>query len=138
MDMDEEKARAFVSRNHGGILATIKRDGRPQLSNVAYFMDDDGALRISVTRDRAKTRNLLRDPRASLSCLDPANWYSYVVVEGDASFIDDDRALPELRRYYRRVRGEDHPDWEEYDRAMVAEGRVVLVITPRRYYGMVR
>jgi uncharacterized protein len=136
--MDEQQARAYVARSHGGVLATIKRDGRPQLSNVSYYLDDDGAIKISVTKDRAKTKNLLRDPRVSLVCLDPSNWYSYVVVEGDASFIDGERALPELRRYYQRVCGEDHPDWDEYDRAMVDEKRVVLVIRPCHFYGMVR
>ncbi|MBV9119794.1 MAG: PPOX class F420-dependent oxidoreductase [Chloroflexi bacterium] len=136
--MDEATARAYVERNHGGVLATLKRDGRPQLSNVSYYVDDNGLIKISVTTDRAKTRNLRRDSRASLSCLDPANWYSYVVVEGQAEFIEGPDALPELRRYYRGVRGEDHPDWDEYDCAMVAEGRVVLVIRPSRFYGMVR
>jgi len=137
--MDKDSARAFVGRNHGGVLATIKRDGRPQLSNVAYYLDDDdGTIKISVTRDRAKTRNLLRDPRASISCLDPNNWYSYAVVEGMAEFIDDERTLPELRRYYQRVTGKAHPDWQEYDEAMIKDGRVVLVIKPERFYGLVR
>src|SRR5579862_8964644 len=99
--MDEEQAKAYVGRNHRAVLATIKRDGRPQLSNVAYYLDDDGSIKISVTKDRAKTKNLMRDPRATLECLDESNWYSYVVVEGRASFIDDETTLPELRRYYR-------------------------------------
>src|SRR5579884_952201 len=133
--MDDDKARDYVRRNHTGVLATIKRDGRPQLSNVAYYFDDDGTVKISVTEDRAKTKNLRRDPRASLTCLDLKNWYSYVVVEGEASFIDDERALPELRRYYKSVRGEDHPNWQEYDEAMVRDKRCVLVITPERFYG---
>ncbi|HLY66069.1 MAG TPA: PPOX class F420-dependent oxidoreductase, partial [Chloroflexota bacterium] len=86
--MDDAQAKAYVARNNTAVLATIKRDGRPQLSNVAYFLDDDGTLKVSVTRDRAKTRNLLRDPRISMVCLDLQNWYSYVVVEGMAEFID--------------------------------------------------
>jgi uncharacterized protein len=136
--MDEDQARAYVGRNHSAVMATIKRDGRPQLSNVAYFLDDDGTLKVSVTKDRAKTRNLLRDPRVSMTCLDLANWYSYVVVEGAAEFIDDGRTLSELRRYYQRVRGEDHPNWQEYDEAMLKDRRVVLVVKPRKFYGMAR
>jgi PPOX class probable F420-dependent enzyme len=95
-------------------------------------------LKVSVTKDRAKTRNLLRDPRVSMTCLDLANWYSYVVVEGAAEFIDDGRTLSELRRYYQRVRGEDHPNWQEYDEAMLKDRRVVLVVKPRKFYGMAR
>ncbi|HEX6510760.1 MAG TPA: PPOX class F420-dependent oxidoreductase [Chloroflexota bacterium] len=136
--MDEQQAREYVGRNHSAVLATIKRDGRPQLSNVAYFLDDDGTLKMSVTKERAKTKNLLRDPRVSVHCLDLANWYSYVVVEGSAEFIDDARTLPELRRYYQRVRGEDHPNWQEYDEAMVRDRRVVLVVNPERFYGVAR
>ncbi|HLG73214.1 MAG TPA: PPOX class F420-dependent oxidoreductase [Chloroflexota bacterium] len=135
--MDEEQAPAYVGRNHTAVMATVKRDGRPQLSNVAYYLDDDGTLKVSVTKDRAKTKNLLRDPRVSMTCLDLKNWYSYVVVEGTAEFIDDERTLPELRRYYQRVAGE-HPNWEEYDQAMVRDQRVVLVVKPERFYGMVR
>ncbi|SRR5581483_1561571 len=136
--MDENRALEFVRRNHTAVLATIKRDGGPQLSNVVYFLDDDGSIKISVTQDRAKTKNLRRDPRASLSCLDLNDWYTYVVVEGRASFIEGGPALPELRHYYRQVRGEDHPNWEEYDQAMVADGRLVLVIKPEHVYGQVR
>ncbi|HLQ31551.1 MAG TPA: PPOX class F420-dependent oxidoreductase [Chloroflexota bacterium] len=136
--MDEQKAREYVARNHTAVLATIKRDGRPQLSNVAYYLDDDGTLKVSVTKDRAKTKNLLRDPRVSMLCLDLSNWYSYAVVEGSTEFIDDERTLPELRRYYKRVRGEDHPNWQEYDEAMVRDRRVVLVVKPAKFYGMVR
>ena len=136
--MDEQQARTYVGRNHSAVMATVKRDGRPQLSNVAYFLDDDGTLKVSVTKDRAKTRNLRRDARVSMTCLDLHNWYGYVVVEGRASFIEDERALPELRRYYRRVRGEDHPDWQEYDEAMVRDGRLLVVVTPERFYGVPR
>ncbi len=136
--MDEQKAREYVARNHTAVLATIKRDGRPQLSNVAYYLDDDGTLKVSVTKDRAKTKNLLRDPRVSMLCLELSNWYSYAVVEGSTEFIDDERTLPELRRYYKRVRGEDHPNWQEYDEAMVRDRRVVLVVKPAKFYGMVR
>ena len=136
--MDEQKAREYVGRNHTAVLATIKRDGRPQMSNVAYFLDDDGTLKVSVTKDRAKTKNLLRDPRISMVCLELGNWYSYVVVEGMAEFIDDERTLPELRRYYKHVRGEDHPNWQEYDEAMIRDSRVVLVVRPDKFYGQVR
>ena len=133
--MDEQQARAYVGRNHAAVMATLKRDGRPQLSNVAYFLDDDGTLKVSVTKDRAKTKNLRRDPRVSMTCLDLAHWHSYVVVEGNVSFIEGEAALPELRRYYRRVSGQDHPNWQEYDQAMVRDGRLLLVVTPDRFYG---
>src|SRR6266852_2634697 len=77
-----ERARHFLKVRHDGILATIKGDGRPQLSNILYFMDDDGRVKISVTQTRAKTHNLRRDPRASLH-VQGRDRCDYVVFPGD-------------------------------------------------------
>lgn len=60
--MDLPTALAYVSERSRGVLTTQKRDGRPQLSNVMYGVGDDGLIRISVTADRAKAKNLARDP----------------------------------------------------------------------------
>lgn len=136
--MDHDAARAFVARNRKGILATIKRNGLAQLSNVVYFQEADGTIKISTTETRAKTLNVRRDARASLSCQDEQNWYSYVVVEGTVTFIDGDNRLAELRSYYTNALGKEHPNWEEYDQAMIAEKRLLLVLHPRHYYGIVR
>ncbi|MFK3983671.1 PPOX class F420-dependent oxidoreductase [Micromonospora sp. NPDC050397] len=123
-----------------GVLATIKRDGRPQLSNVVYHLDRErNLLRVSVAEDRAKTANLRRDPRASLSVSSADGW-AYVVVEADAELSPtaaepDDATVEELVTVYRALRGE-HPDWDDYRRAMVAERRLVLRLTIRRLYGL--
>src|SRR3954454_23111416 len=72
----------FLAENHGGVLVTLKRDGRPQLSNVGYAYDRDaGVVRVSVTADRAKTRNLARAPRVSLHVTSKDFW-TWVVAEG--------------------------------------------------------
>ena len=71
--MTHDEALAFIGRNTRAVLATIKRDGRPQMSHVSYTLDDDGVVKVSVTGDRAKTRNLKRDPRATLSIV-AENW----------------------------------------------------------------
>jgi PPOX class probable F420-dependent enzyme len=136
MPMTEDEARAFVGRHSKAVLATIKRDGRPQLSHVVYTLDDDGLIKISATRDRAKTRNLLRDPRASLSII-AESWGEYLVVEGTCTVMQDD-VLPELRRVYERISGSPHPNWDEFDAAMVRDGRVVLAITVERMYPLDR
>jgi PPOX class probable F420-dependent enzyme len=128
-----EQARQYVARHHRGVLATIKRDGRPQLSNVAYALDADGVIRISATRDRAKTLNLRRDSRASLLVVGD-DWGEYVVVEARAEVEDGPNVLPVLRRVYELVRGEPHPDWDEFDAAMRRDGRVILALTVERLY----
>ena len=131
-----ERARQFLKVRHDGILATIKRDGRPQLSNILYLMDDDGRVKISVTQTRAKTHNLRRDPRASLH-VQGRDRYEYLVAEGSAQLIDGAGLAEALRHYYRKVRGE-HPDWAEYDSAMLKEQRLLLSISVERAYGQLR
>ena len=121
------------------VLATIKRDGRSQLSNITQAVGDDGVIRISVTDGRAKTANLRRDPRASLY-LGRADGWAYVVIEGTTTLSEvaaapDDAAVEELVALYRSVQGE-HPDWDEYRAVMVKDRRLVVRFSPERAYGM--
>lgn len=126
-----------------GVLVTLKRDGRPQLSNVSYVFDP-GSLtaRVSVTDDRAKTKNARRDPRVSLFVSARDGW-SYAALEGEArlgSVTTDphDEAADELVALYRDIRGEEHPDWDEYRAAMVEQQRLVLTLHVTHVYGMAR
>jgi PPOX class probable F420-dependent enzyme len=134
--IDLERARQFLRVRHDGILATIKRDGRPQLSNILYLLDDDGRIKISVTQTRAKTHNLRRDPRASLH-VQGRDRYEYLVAEGTAELVEGEGTAEALRHYYRKVRGE-HPNWADYDAAMVTEQRLLLSISIKRAYGQLR
>jgi PPOX class probable F420-dependent enzyme len=138
--VSEAALRRLVESSKRGVLVTLKRDGRPQLSNIIYAVDD-GVVRISVTDDRAKTRNLRRDPRASLHVTSDDFW-SYAVVEGDvelspvASDPSDD-TVEELIGLYRDMQGE-HPDWDDYRAAMVRDRRLVVRLPISRIYGMAR
>jgi PPOX class probable F420-dependent enzyme len=133
----------LLAERNLGTLATIKRDGRPQLSNVSYHFDPDRMLiRMSLTADRAKVKNLRRDPRASLLVSSPDGW-SYAVAEGNLTLSavaadPDDEAVEELIEVYRLVAGKDHPDWDEYCRAMVADQRLVGRLAVTHTYGLAR
>jgi PPOX class probable F420-dependent enzyme len=138
--MELDAALAFAADRHQGVLATVRRDGRPQLSNILYLLDEDRTARISVTDARAKTRNLRRDPRASLYVVGDTFW-AYVVLDGTAELTPvagepGDAVVEELVAMYRQMRGE-HPDWDEYRRAMVAEGRLVVRLRVEHAYGMI-
>lgn len=140
MGMELGAAMEFVSARSQGVLVTVKRDGRPQLSNILYSPADDGAIEISVTDSRAKTVNLRRDPRTSLYVLGD-NFWSYVVVEGGAELTPvaaapHDPTVERLVAMYVRISGE-HPDWDEYRRVMVEERRLLVRLRPERAYGMV-
>lgn len=137
--MDLSQAIEFVRSQRQGVLTTIRRDGRPQLSNIIYAVDAAGVIRISVTATRAKAKNLARDPRASLYvCGD--NFWAYAVIDGPAELtpvaVDPaDATVDELVDLYRSMAGE-HDNWDEYRAAMVTDGRLVVKITPTSAYGM--
>ncbi len=131
----------FARANRQSVLTTLRRDGKPQLSNVIHQVDDAGLVRVSVTADRAKYANLLRQPWAALHVTQPDFW-AYVVLECDATLAPvaqdtDDATVEELVALYRSMSGE-HPDWDEYRRVMVNDRRTVVRLTPTRAYGMLR
>ncbi len=136
----DDKLLAVISGNSLGVLATIQRDGRPQLSNVSYHFDPrDLAVRVSITEPRAKTRNLRRDPRASI-LVDADDGWSYAVAEGTAILTPPaadpgDETVEALIALYRNIAGE-HPDWDEYRQAMVTDRRVLLTLPISHVYGM--
>jgi PPOX class probable F420-dependent enzyme len=137
--MDLTDAMTFVRANRNGVLTTIRKDGRPQLSNIVYAVDAAGTIRISVTASRAKTKNLQRDPRAALYVVG-ADFWSYAVVDGPVTLspvaaAPNDAAVDELVDLYRSLAGE-HDDWDDYRRTMVADGRLVVRIIPTSAYGM--
>ena len=81
--MDLEPALTFARENHASVLVTIKKNGRPQLSNVSHAVGEDGLIRVSIATDRVKYRNLQRQPWAALH-VTTASRYPWVVIEGGA------------------------------------------------------
>lgn len=137
--MELSDALDYIRQRRQGVIVAIKSDGRPQLSNIVYGVDDDGTIRISATAGRAKTKNFERDPRASLYVTDE-NFGSYCVIEGEVEVTPvtaepGDATSDALVAYYRTLAGE-HPDWDEYRQAMIDEGRLMLLLRPARAYGM--
>ena len=137
--MELDAAVDFASTLRRGVLVTTRSNGRPQLSNISYASGIDELIRISITADRAKYKNLLREPWAALH-VTREDFYAYAVIEGDVTLSavagdPQDAAVDELVAVYRAIGGE-HPDWDEYRAAMVRDRRVVVRIAPTRAYGM--
>ncbi|MBB4705984.1 MULTISPECIES: PPOX class F420-dependent oxidoreductase [Sphaerisporangium] len=130
---------ALLAESRLGVLATIKKDGRPQLSPVTPYYDREaGVVYVSMTEGRAKTANLRRDPRVSLEVTGPDGG-SWATAEGTATLVGPgtDPHGPEVEAlvgYYRSAAGE-HPDWEEYRSVMVSDRRVLMTMTVERVYG---
>jgi len=130
--MNRAQATEYLRANHRGVLTTQKQNGRPQLSNIAYLYDTDNWVKVSLTADRAKTRNIQRGPRVSMLVLGE-NWYEYLVIEGTGTILANN-PLAELRHVYEGISGAPHPNWEEFDEAMVRDQRVVLSIEIEKMY----
>ncbi len=129
MDLDE--ARAFIRENPRAVLATKRRDGRPQMSPIVAAVDDQGRLLISSRETAYKTRNVRRDPDVSLCFLNPNFFGQWVQVDGTVEIISLPEAMDTLVDYYRRLSGE-HPDWDDYRATMEKDKRLVLRVTIER------
>ena len=129
--MDVESARAFLRDNHRAVLATTRSDGRPQLSPVLAALDDGGYAVVSSRETAVKTKNLRRDPHASLCVLGDGFFGDWAQVEGTATIVPLPEAMDGLVAYYRTVAGE-HPDWDDYRAAMERERRVLIRIAIER------
>ncbi len=136
--MDLQPALEWAATRRNGVLITLRADGRPQSSDISYFVDGSSLL-VSVTDSRAKTRNMRRDPRVVMHVTDAANW-AYVSFDAVAELSPvataiDDETNDRLVAYYETVAGKPHPNWAEYRQAMVDEGRLLARITPTSAVG---
>jgi PPOX class probable F420-dependent enzyme len=135
--MDIAAALDRLANHKNAVLITLRRDGRAQSSDIVYAVDGT-TIKISVTDDRAKTRNLRRDDRAVFHFTDPENW-SYLSIDATAEVspvaaAPDDGTVDALVSLYRSIVGE-HENWDEYRASMVADGRCVVTLTPQSVTG---
>ena len=125
--MDIADALEFIRANSQAVLATGRRDGRPQLSPVNVVVNATGQVVLSSRATAVKVKNLRRDPYASLCVTTTAFYGDWCQVEGSVTVVDLPEAMDGLVDYFRSASGE-HPDWDEYRAAMVSESRVLVVI----------
>jgi PPOX class probable F420-dependent enzyme len=119
----------FVRPRHHLVLITSRADGQPQASPVTGGVDAQGRIVISTYPERAKVANLRRRPSCSIVVLSDDFDGAWVQLQGQGEVIDLPDALEPLVDYFRAVSGE-HPDWQEYRVAMVAQGKSLLRVTP--------
>lgn len=129
--MDLTKARDVIRDQHRAVLTTLHADGTPQMSPVLVTLDEDGVPVISTRETAYKVRNIRRDPRVWLCVLPDGFFGNWIQVEGTASILELPGAMEPLVAYYRSLSGE-HPDWDDYRRAMRDDQRVMLRIDVTR------
>jgi PPOX class probable F420-dependent enzyme len=126
-----EEARRFIAENHRAVMVTRRADGGLQTSPITVGVDEDGKVVVSSRETAYKTRNLRRDARATVCVFSERFFGPWVQVDGSAEIIALPEAMDGLIDYYRRIRGE-HPDWDDYRRAMEEEKRVLIRISIER------
>lgn len=130
--VDQQALLEFLRARHRCLLATTRSDGRPQMSPVTYGVDTQGQLVVSTYPERAKARNVRRDPQVSL-CVLSDDWDGpYVQVDGQAEVLDMPEALDGLVEYFRCISGE-HPDWDEYREAMARQNKSLIRVHIQRW-----
>lgn len=127
MPATPDEVRDFLREHHRTVLVT-RRDDRLQTSPVVAGVDDGGHVVISATNDRAKVRNLRRDPRATLCAFVDGYFGPWVQADGTAEIVDLPDAEQPLVDLYRQIAGE-HPDWDDFRDSLRREGRVLVRIT---------
>ncbi|MFP5487913.1 MAG: PPOX class F420-dependent oxidoreductase [Acidimicrobiia bacterium] len=130
--VDRDRLEEFVRTKHQWVLATTRADGRPQMSLVTGGMIADGRLAISSYPERAKVGNVRRDGAVSVLVLGDDFGSAWVQIDGAATVVDMPDAADALVEYYRSISGE-HPDWDEYRRAMTEQGKCVILVEPTRW-----
>ena len=140
--MEFEAARPFLERYHWGVVTTHQRNGAAQSSVVYSGAYQGHAAFVAVYGKSAKVRNLRRDPRCTVLNV-AKDWRSWVTVEGEVQLFDyNNTEVEKMRQMFRDIYNacgdREHPDWEEYDRAMVTQEAVAVLVRPDRVYGLVR
>jgi PPOX class probable F420-dependent enzyme len=113
------------------VLATMKRDGAPQLSPVLVGVDSQDRLVVSTRESAMKTLNVRRYPRAWLCVLNDRFFGDWAQLSGDVQVVSLPEAMEPLVEYYRAISGE-HPDWDDYRAAMIKQRRCLIRITPTK------
>lgn len=130
--VDREELRDHLRGRNHWILATTRRDGRPQMSMVTGGMTDDGTLAISTYPMRVKAKNARRNPDVSILVMGEAFNDAWVQIDGQATVLDMPEAGDAFVEYFRCISGE-HPDWDEYRQAMADQGKCIVLIEPTRW-----
>ncbi len=127
----------LLAHNNVVVFTTFRRDGMPQQSLVTVGKME-GGLAFTTRSRNAKAYNLARDARCAVMLVKP-DMRAFAVLDGRAEVqgphnTDAEALRLRLREVYRVAAGKEHPDWDEYDRVMLEQGRVAVVLRPDRIF----
>lgn len=126
----EEYTEFLLEGTKTGKLATVREDGRPHVVPIWFELDGDNLV-FTTHESSVKAKNMKRDPRVSLSVDDQTPPYSFITVEGTATFSEDpEKLLSWATRIGGKYMGEDQA--EAYGERNSSEGEIIVRITPTK------
>jgi PPOX class probable F420-dependent enzyme len=122
-----EKARQRLSDPNLGFLATIMKDGSPQVSAIWVHVDGDQII-FNTAKGRTKERNMRQDPRVAISIADKDNPYARVDIRSRVvDWVDGDAADAHIDKLAQKYMGKEKYPWHKQD-----EERVIVRIEPEK------
>ncbi len=125
-----EKYLDLFQKKAFGSLGTLMPDGSPQVTPVWVDRDGDTVL-VNTAKGRQKDKNIQRDPRVSVTLIDPDNPYRYLEIRGRVVEATDKGAKDHIDKMARKYLGVD-----KYPYAQPGEQRLLLRICPERVSSM--
>jgi PPOX class probable F420-dependent enzyme len=124
--LTDEQAAFLRDNAYYGVLTTLRQDGSPHATVVWVDVDDKGTPGFNTARGRAKPRHIERDPRVTLTVVNPADGYQWLSVTGTASLVDEgaDAQIDKLAKKYL--------DADSYPFRKPDERRVSVPIEPEK------
>ncbi|MBT5755103.1 MAG: TIGR03618 family F420-dependent PPOX class oxidoreductase [Acidimicrobiaceae bacterium] len=129
----------FAAEVQGGTIITIRKDGRPQSSDVHHAITH-ATIVFSVLPTRAKVFNIERDPRVVYHVSHEGSYLSFdgTAIVSPVATETHGPAMDILIEAYRAAAKKEHPDWDEFRDAMVRERRRVIIVSPDSVVGLIR
>jgi len=140
--MKFEQIEYFLKANHRGVITTKQKNGALHSSIIVCGAFKGKAAFVAVRGKSTKVRNLRHDSNCSLLVV-TNDWREWINIEGEAQLFDYHNSDPEhtrllLRDLFNVCGDSEHPNWQEYDNAMVKQDAVAILIKPGKIYGLIR
>jgi len=123
----------FITEHRWAVLTTLRKDGHPVSSWVAYARDGD-TLIVSTPGATFKRNSLERDPRITLCVTNDAAPFNFVSVEGTAA-IETTGLIESTRMVFSNIDYDEPPDLEGW---LESQARVIIRVHPERVSGVIR
>ncbi len=127
---------AFVSDHRWAVLTSLRKDGRPVSSLVAYAREGD-QLVVSTPGATFKRLTIERDARVNMCVLSSSEPFNYVSIEAEAA-IETDHLIESTRRILLKIAGSGFEQPDDLEAWLKQQARVILRISPQRVSGVIR